>query len=550
MSTSTLAFDDIPEVAITQAQEYLRQLLKEEYPSLDLAENRVLFENLIRPAAILHAINRADIDVLRRSFSPLEIAADPTLADDDMVNAVFANYGVDRFDGNKATGFIAIIISANITTAVPANTIFTVNALNFVLTRAYVGVTSVDAIISDSERLIQLRSDGSYVFTVPVVAASVGESYRVKRDSRFTVSPSISNAIDLTAAQDFEGGLNSETNEELVARVQDGIAPKVFSGRAQIDALIRDRIAGIQSISQVGFGDSEMLRDRHNIFEQSVGGKADIYTRTANVPTELAVRKWCTYLGSNVWSATIGRDDAPGFYLIDAVVPKGMTAFSGSLPILSDVRGLDLTLETDFVQQIEGGMVEGAYSRYQTAAITFENTSTATTTVIGSTLEYDFYILRMPNIKETNDLAVDRSIRPPTGDYLPRAPVPAIMGVSIIVSQRPNTGVISTTAIQQAVASRANSIGFETGKMYMALLVDAAQGALETKGTATITPVDMWAYIYPPDTVPDSRIELRDPNLLEIPDLSSRGVSQRTTCFYLDPLDVDVAVVAMSTKAI
>jgi hypothetical protein len=550
MSISTLSFDDIPPSAIEQAEEYLRQLLNEEYPSLDLTENRVLYENLIRPAAILHAVNREDIDVLRRSFSPVEIAADPSLADDDMVDSVFSNYGVERFEGDKATGFVAIIISDLITTAVPANTIFTSNGLNFVVTQAYVGVTSSDAIITSAERLIEARTDGSYVFTVPVVAEAVGEQYRIKRDSRFTVSPVLSNVIDLVAAQDFEGGLDAETNAELVQRVQDGIAPKVFSGRAQIEALIKDEIEGIQAVSQVGFGDSEMLRDRHNIFEQSVGGKADIYIRTANVPDEIVVRKSCVYMGDNVWSATISRDDAPGFYLINAVVQKGQTAFSGSLEILSEVRGLDLTPETDFVQQIEGGLLEGAYSRYQTAAVTFEDTSTDPSTVAGATLEYDFYILRMPNIEDANDLAVDRSKRPPTGDYLVRAPVPAIMGVSLLVHQRPNTGTINQNTMKQAVASRANSIGFNTGKMYMSLLCDAAQGTLETLGTALVTPVDMWAYIYPPDTVPDSRIELRDPDLLEIPDLPSRGVSQRTTCFYLDQADVSVSIVPMSTKSI
>jgi hypothetical protein len=202
------------------------------------------------------------------------------------------------------------------------------------------------------------------------------------------------------------------------------------------------------------------------------------------------------------------------------------------------------------VQQIEGGLLEGAYSRYQTAAVTFEDTSTDPSTVAGATLEYDFYILRMPSIEDANDLTVDRSKRPPTGDYLVRAPVPAIMGVSLLVHQRPNTGTINQNTMKQAVASRANSIGFNTGKMYMSLLCDAAQGTLETLGTALVTPVDMWAYIYPPDTVPDSRIELRDPDLLEIPDLPSRGVSQRTTCFYLDQADVSVSIVPMSTKSI
>jgi hypothetical protein len=549
-SESTLSFDDIPEEAITQAEEYLRQLLKEEYPSMDLTENRVIYENVIRPAAILHAQNRADIDTLEQSFSPLVIAENPDLADEDMTDAVFANYGIERFEGSKATGLIAVIISSLSTTAVPANSIFTANGLTFVVTQAYVGVTTQDAVISSSERLIEARTDGSYVFTVPVVASNTGEQYRLKRNSRFTVAPTIGGVIDLSAAQDFEGGTSAETNEELVQRAQAGIAPKVFSGRAQIEALIQDELPSVTAVSQVGFGDPEMLRDRHNIFEISTGGKADLYVRTYDTPDELKVTKSCTYLGSNLWTATIGRDDAPGFYLIDAVVQKGETAFSGSLEITSEVRGYDLTPETDeFVPTIEE-MQEAAYTRYQTAVVTFKDETTDPATAAGATAEYDFYILRMVDLQTVHDLTVDRTKRPPTGDYLVKAPVPALTAVNILVQQRTGTATIDTAAIQQAVASRANSLGFNTGKLYMSLLVDAAQGTIEPFGSAVVTPVDMYAYIYPPDTVPNGRIELRDPDLLEIPDLPERGVTQRTTCFYLDAESVSVSVQPMSTVQI
>ena len=67
----------------------------------------------------------------------------------------------------------------------------------------------------------------------------------------------------------------------------------------------------------------------------------------------------------------------------------------------------------------------------------------------------------------------------------------------------------------------------------MALVVDAAQGALESGGTYTFTPINMYAEIYPPDTVPDGKITVVDVNELVIPNLPERGVSQRTTVFYL-----------------
>jgi hypothetical protein len=548
MMVDELAFSDISSAAIEQAEEYLVQLLQEEYPSLDLTKSRVIRDQIIRPAAILRALDREDLDTLRASFSPLSIVEDPTLADDDMVDAVYSNYRIERFDGTKASGLIAIIISSLTTTAVPEETVFTANGLTFVLTQAYVGVTDSESVVSSSERLIEERSDGSYVFTVPVVASAVGEAYRIERGTRFTAVPAIPNTVDLQAAQDFSGGTNEETNAELTARVQTGVAPTIFSARTQVAALLQEQLPSIKDVSQVGLGDTEMLRDRHNLFLTSTGGKADVYVQTADYPTETKLTKTCTYMGNNQWQFSILRDDVPGFYLVTAVVAKDTISFEGSLAVDEEIRGLDRTLETDWVQDI-ADMLEGAYTRYQTAVVKFTDPSTPTGTVVGATTEYDVYVLGQPSIKALNDLTIDRARRPHGGDYLIRAAVPALTSVTMLVQYRPGVAAPSVAAIQAAVASRANSLGFLTGKLYMSHLVDAVYSIIDPK-SAVVSPLDMQAYIYPPDLVPSGRIVLRDTDVLTIPDTPARGVTQRTTCFFLAPSDVAVTVEAMPAKSI
>ena len=539
---STLTFADIDPELIEQSKEYLRQLLAEEFPSMDLTQSRVFHDNLLLPAAILHSVNREDYDRLRRSFSPVEIQEDPALADDEIVDSVYANYGIERYTGDKATGLIAIIIEDSVTTAVPETTIFTANGFDYVVDQPYIGVTTQDAVVSDQERLITERTDGTFVFTVPVTAEQTGEVYRTRRGARFTASPSIPGTIELQAAADFEGGNAAETNAELAERASAGIAPRVFSGRIQVESLFREELPTLRAVSQVGLGDPEMLRDRHNIFAMSNGGKADLYVQTADVPNEIKLVKECTYIGDQEWQFTILRDDAPGFYLVTAVVEKDLTNFQGSLEITDEVRGTDLTKETDWVQQIEDGQLESAYSRYQTAVVKFTDPTTADNVAVGTKVEYDVYVSVMSDIKLLNDLTVERGRRPEGGDYLVRAAVPAYMSVSLLVLQRSGTQTPDSDAIKQAVASRINSLGFSTGRIDSALVIDAAMGALETRGTAVIQPLDMQAFIYPPDTVPLGRLWLRDPNLLEIPDLPERGVTQRTTVFYLpiDAIAVDI----------
>lgn len=549
VTTGDVAFSDIDPELVAQAEEYLANFLSEQFPSRDFSEGRVIRELVVNMAALLTGLNRTDIQILLDSFSPLVIAQDPTAADDDIVDAVYANYGVERFDGNKATGNIAIIISDFLTTSVPDTTVFTANGLNYVVTQAYVGVTTVDAVVTSAERLIEERPDGTYVFTVPVVAEDVGEAYRAVRGTRFSASPAIAGVIDLEAAADFEGGTNAETNAELVDRTQQGIAPRVFSGRAQVASLFQEQYPALVNMSQVGFGDPEMLRDRDNIFEMSTGSRADLYVQTADTPEEVVVVKNCTYLGNNRWQGTISRDDAPGFYLINAVVPHNLTAFSGSLQINSDARGLDLTPETDWVNNVDG-LVQGMYSRYQTAVVQFTDPETAADTVVGVTAQYDFYITRLPDIKTLHDLTINRSRRPQNGDYLVRAAVPAFAHVALEIRYRPTTAPPDTDAVKRAIASRINALGFTIGKLPMALIIDAAQGALEGGGTYTFTPIDLYAEIYPPDTAPDGKITLIDVNELVIPNLPARGVSQRTTVFYLPVSEINVIVNPMSVLAV
>jgi hypothetical protein len=544
-----LTFADISTAAIEQAEAYLVALLQEEYPSMDLTKSRVIRDQIIRPAAILRALDRVELDKLRASFSPLTIVADPTAADDDMVDAVYSNYGIARFAGTNATGLVAIIINTLTTTAVPLETLFEANGLHFVITQPYIGVTTAEAVVTSGERLIEAREDGTYVFTVPVTAVDVGEHYRVERGTRFTATPGISNLVEIQAAQDFSGGTDEETNAELAARVQTGIAPQVFSARAQVAALLLNRVPSIKAISQVGFGDSEMLRDRHNLFLQSTGGKADLYVQTADYPTETKLTKTCTYVGNQQWQFTILRNDVPGFYLVTSIVQAGVLAYSGSLAIVEEIRGLDLTLETDWIQDIIG-MVEGAYTRYQTSVIKFTDPDTPGGTAVGDTADYDVYVLGLPDIRTINDLTINRSMRPHCGDYLPRAAVPALTGVTMIVNYRPGVSAPDAAAIQSAVASRANSLGFATGgKLYMSQLVDAAYSVADPK-SAIVTPVNMHAFIYPPDTAPLSRIALYDTNILTIPDEPERGVTQRTTCFMLRPSDVSVTISPMASKSV
>ena len=417
---SDLTINDLDAEDVQQAEEFLADFLATEYPSLDLTAGKVLRDLLIRPAAIFHTLNQEDIDRLRRSMSLKAIEEDPTLADDDVVDAVLSNYRVERQEGAKSSGQVTLVISALATTTVAEGTVFTANGVEYVTDQTYTGVTVSDAVVSDQQRLITARTDGTYGFTVPVEASEAGAAADVRRNTRFTLSPAPAGLVDAFAAEDFTGGSNTETNAELIERFQLGISPSTFAGRVHIESLMREEVPSIESMSIVGFGDAEMLRDRHNIFALSHGGKADIWPRTQRLPTTRILTKTATLIDAaeQVWQVSILRDDAPGFYTVPFILPAGAATDEGSFEVTAETRGLNLTAEEGaFVPDVDD-IVEGGYSRYQTAVLQFVDPDTDTSGLTENVAiqEVQVGILAMSYIDTLQDLANDRERRNPQAD--------------------------------------------------------------------------------------------------------------------------------------
>ena len=544
---SITSIDALDETTVQEAEDFLVAFLKGQYPSMDLTEGRVLRNLLIRPAAIFHALNQENFDVLRRSQSIIAIEADPALADPSYVDAVLSNYRITRDEGEKSTGQVTIVIQNLATTPISENTIFTASGLAFVTNAAYVGVTSQEAIVNDTQRLIALRTDGLYAFTVPVTASDVGEQYAIKRNTRFTVNPAPAGIVDAYAESDFTGGRDAETNADLVARFKLELSPKVFSGRTHIESLFRDTVQDFKAVSIIGFGDAEMLRDRHNIFEMSTGGKADIYSRTRSLPESASMVKEAVLVdkAQGIWQFGIARDDAPGFYLVERVLPENAAENQGSYEITEEVRSLDLTqVENEFVPDVDS-LIEGAYSRYQAATVKFKDTDTDTSGLVEneSVKNYRVDTLRMPEISTLQDLSIDRGSRNPNADYLVRAPIPAFTAISLTVQYKSGTEEPDVVAIRQSVADRVNALSFTLGRLPASIVHDAIHDVISRTGTLVVSPIDMAASIRKPA---GTYLELRDANELVIPDLPEEGVTSRTTVFYLPVESVDVTIERVS----
>lgn len=538
----TVAIDDLDPAVVSQTEAFLTTFLQEAYPSMDLTAGRVLHELVIRPAALFYTLNQTNIDQLRQSMSMKAIEENPALATPEVVDAVLSNYRITRDPGTKASGFVSLVITDLLTTAVPAGTIFTAEGLNFLTETAYIGVTDAASVVSSQERLITKRQDGAYVFTVPVTAQDVGDQYNIKANTRFTVAPTIAGLVDAAASADFAPGTAAETNQQLVDQFKEALSPYVLSGRAQINSLIREILPLYKQSSIIGFGDEEMLRDRHNIFEISQGGKADIYVRTEILPQEIVLTKEAVLISpeDNLWQLSLGRDDAPGFYVITGILPADAAENQGSLEMTEEVRGLDLTPPevSAFVPDV-ADLIEGAYTRYQTAVVKFVDPAVGTET----TRQYKVKVLRLASIATLQDDFNQRSRRNPQADYLVRAPIPAFMGVALTIHYTDDDEAPVASAVKQAIAQRVNAVNFSAGQISASLIHDAAHSVLTGPNIQVVSPIDMECLLRKPA---GEMLLLRSADALVIPDLPQEGVTARTTSFFLDESGIDVTIEKVS----
>ena len=182
-----------------------------------------------------------------------------------------------RRQGTTASGTITIIVSSLSTVTIPNGATFTANGKTFATTSAFLARTEAANVVSATDRLLSATSDGNYSFTLPVVAQEIGSASLLSKDALVIPSFTIVNFVKAFVAETFTGGIASETNTELIARLNEGIAAKAMSNRINMSALLKEQ-TGLENIvnsSIVGYGDKEMLRDQHSIFPISFGGRVE-----------------------------------------------------------------------------------------------------------------------------------------------------------------------------------------------------------------------------------------------------------------------------------
>jgi hypothetical protein len=527
-------------VALVQAQAVQR--MAEAYPELE-RKRGVIQDIVLGLMSVLSAEQRTRIDLVRLSSSLLEVAANPELADDDIVDRILANFRLERGTGAAAAGSVTVVIDALAPVVLAAGATFSAPGVQVTTVRAYAARISQAAVVGDTDRVLRPVGDGTYAFTVPMQAVAAGVAGMLRRATQLTPVDTIPRFVRAYVDGDFTGGFDAETNADMLRRLQEGMAVRAWSNRVGVDAALRamPAFARILQTSVVGAGDPEMLRDKHGLLPVAMFGRVDLYVRTQALPASTTLIRTATLVdrtaAGGVWQLSLTSADAPGFHAVERVGPPAGATDDSGYEIVLDERSLDLDFP-GLVPDI-AGPVEGIYSRYQTATIRFLDTETpvGNLTVDQATAQYAVSVSGLPLIGELQDAVSARSFAAPAGDVLVKAPVPCTLVVSFEVRKRASSPAPDADAIRNDVAALVNATGFP-GQLYASNLAGVIYGHLPDG--AYVGAIDLFGTIRRPD---GSLRRIRSTEVLEVPDEPERMVSKRTVTFFLDPRDVGISIV-------
>jgi len=544
-----IQIDDLLSLDLATVQSLSAQLgatLEAYAPEVD-ARRGALGSVLTRLAGVLAAKRAEEFTRLQRSQSLAYIAADPTLADDDIVDNVAANFRLTRRAGANASGPLTIVVSALQTVVIPAGAVFSANGRTFVPTRAFVARTASSLRQSDSDKVLTPLPDGNYAFTIDVTDEEPGAAGLLAKDTLLTLASPPLNYVKSFASADFTGGTDGESNASLIERLLTGVASQTLSDRPSMRALLlaQPDFAGCVASSIIGFGDAEMLRDRHALWPGATGGRVDWYIRTQSNARLTSSTKTATLVsrnsaGNGIWQLTFTRDEAAGVYDVPRIVQEGTEATTeGTYAVVSDTRGIDLSAIDGARLPDITDAAEAAYSRFQTIVLQFADVDTPVTADdIGTTRDYDCVLRSMPLIADISDYVTQLSRVHAAADVLVRAPVPCFVQLGISLELPENAEAeVDTETVATALADLVNGQFSFTGRLPASILAELVQSYLP-RNSAIAAMLLVGTLRQPDGTVVTS--SSRD--MLVVPNDPGSMTTGKTVAFFLDSRDVSITV--------
>jgi hypothetical protein len=295
-----------------------------------------------------------------QSVSRILALADPDTFDSELVDSLASNVFVTRFTGGYAATTVRSFYTAPVDREWPAlGAEFGANGgLSF--------FNTTDFTITSQQMLLQV-SGNLYYYDMPVQAQNTGDAYNVPVGTGITTFINDPDAVSVTNLSSAIGGLDSQTNTQLLDQIPNAIAVRDLETGKGISAILQSTFPGIiLGLQAIGFGDPEMMRDI--VYNAHVGGNTDVYLNTGPFQTLSTTVTGLVFdttrqVSRNVQQQMTAVDESdPTSYLgTPFIVPSTLSVTTNTIPTsamfvtaaIPPVTGIDLRLHEWIELQVD-----------------------------------------------------------------------------------------------------------------------------------------------------------------------------------------------------
>lgn len=507
----------------------LTAFINQNYTDIETGPGSVINELLIKLAATVHNEQYNYINFLSQANTVNSVLASAEDTYSPAIDFLASNYNTVRSDGIKAKGKLKITVANSYGIGVYEGTEFFQSSLGL----SYFPVqnfTITPGEIITADQLPLRENNGLYFFIMDVEAAETGPQYQI---SSGTVL-SLKNATDIVgfvkaeAYGNFSTGKSPETDKELIAKFKANLGSTRFESAVGITNRFSREFPGFQYLSICGANDNEMTRSKQNALGLSTFGKADVYVRSSLGPEIKFFEKEAKKIADGTWEMLISNYDVPGFYQIKSITPIVNDVNIGGTLVFK-LPEFDYAIYPGERNNEINNKIDARFTKYQTAKVIFSYNDIGKVAINQKEL-FNVQVTYQPNILEMQDMLLRDDYRIACADYLVKAVVPCMVSLKLnLVKKRP-TDTYESLNLQQLKKDLFNYIN--TIPIGQDLQASSIINICHNYDIRRVDlPIEMTGVIFAPD---GSIIELENDDLLSIPQELSKGVTSKTTAFFID----------------
>lgn len=515
----------------------LAAFISQNYTDIETSPGSVISELLIKLAAVVHNEQYNKILELSQGAAISTALATTDETYSAVMDNIASNYNTYRSTGTSVKGRLKITVADDNSYNLINGTIFIQPALGLSYTLIENARVSPNPTAAINEIMLHQSPGGLYHFFLDVEATAPGPEYQVSSGTSFVLSSEffIRDLVKIEAYGNFSSGTAIETDKQLVAKIKSNIGNSRLESASGIANKFKEIFPGFQYLSVCGANDAEMVRDKQNCFGLSTFGKADVYVRSGLGPEVKQISKRAKKLADGVWELILDNSDIPGFYSVQAIIPKTPNiSLAGTLHVQS----------TDFEIQFYQGqrkneilrVDDARFTKYQKARIVFNYTDSPAIAV-NAYADFEVHALYQPNILEMQDILLDDETRLACADYLVKAVIPCMVSLNIGLIKKRVTDTYDSlrlAELKKDIFNYINTIPFGT-ELHASNIIDLCHNYDIRR---VDLPIKMSGVILCPD---NSIISIDDTDVLTIPYNLPKGVTPKTTAYFIDYYRIDGA---------